>query len=148
MWEITISQQIYSIIYSLLVGVVFSIVYDVLKSFCVLNHSKKIFVFFKDIIFSVFAAFVVFLLFIARCNGAVRGYIIFFVFVGFTLFKCIFSKYWLKLLCRFWIITFKSIKCLRRLFLSFSLKLEQTEAFVIIKLKEFLKKVNIIRKNS
>ena len=144
MWEITISQQIYSIVYAFAVGVFFSIIYDIPKSFCILNHTKNLFVFIKDIVFSLFASFVVFLLLIARTNGAVRGYIILFIFLGFVLFRILFSKYWLKALYGFWKFSFNLNKRIRKFFLAFCSKIEQTEAFVLKKLKKILKKAHII----
>lgn len=148
MWEITISQQIYSILYAFVLGVFFSVIYDIPKSFCVLNRTNNTVVFIKDIIFSLFATLMVFLLLIARSNGVVRGYILFFIFCGFVVFRITLSKYWLKALYCFFNFSYKANKKIKGQFLSVLSKTEQTEAYVIRKLKKILKKVNIIRKNS
>lgn len=87
MWEINLSLQIEAFLWSLLFGAAFCVVFD----FVSLVYSElsfgKITVFVFDIL--LFAAFGVFdfFLFLAFCNGEIRGYVFVGEIIGFFLCK-------------------------------------------------------------
>lgn len=148
MWEIGLAHQLIGSAYSLAVGVFFSLVYDVLKAFCLKYNCGVIAVFVKDIAFSLFAAFVTFMLLMARSNGAVRGYILFFIVAGFVLFRVTLSKFWLK----FWMLFFSGfikLKTVLSAFLQrFCDRLDSFELKVLKIFKKMLKKALKLIKNS
>ena len=148
MWEIGLVHQLTGSAYSITVGIFFSLIYDILKAFCLTKKCGILSVFIKDIIFSLFAAFVTFMLLMARSNGAIRGYILFFMAFGFVLFKVTLSKFWLGLwLCIFSF--FNKIKTvLESLLQRFCNALDRFESQVFKKCKKMFKKALKLTKNS
>ena len=57
MWEIGLVHQLTGSAYSIAVGIFFSLIYDILKAFCITKKCGTLAVFVKDIAFSLFAAF-------------------------------------------------------------------------------------------
>ena len=140
MWEIGLVHQLVSSGYAVAVGAVFAAVYDVLKACCIVNKANSIIVFIKDVTFSLFAFFVTFMLLMARSNGMVRGYILFWIFIGFLLFRISISKIWFKILTFFFgrLRTFSEF--LNANMGKFCDILDRFEAVILEKLKIFYKK--------
>ena len=140
MWEIGIVHQLTSSGYAIAVGILFAAVYDVLKACCIVFKANNFWVFVKDIVFSLFAFFVTFMLLMARSNGMVRAYILFWVFVGFLLFRISVSKIWLK----FFMFIFSKLKdflaFLDRILNKFCDLLDRFESRLLSFLKNFYKK--------
>ena len=148
MWEIGLAHQLLSSGYALAIGIFFAAVYDILKACCIVNNAGGFAVFVKDILFSLFAFFVTFMLLMARSNGIVRGYILFWIFTGFLLFRLSVSKFWLKI----FMFVFRKIKALSSWvhgnFLVFCDMLDRFESILIKILRKFLQKVKKLIKNS
>lgn len=81
MWEISVKDQSLAFLLSCALGAVLCLCYDVLRSLRSVRTFGNIAVFFQDILFSVFAAFITFCFLLAVTAGMLRGY----VFVGITI---------------------------------------------------------------
>ncbi len=140
MWEIGLVHQLVSSGYAIAVGAFFAAVYDILKACCTVNKANNIAVFVKDVAFSLFAFFVTFMLLMARSNGMVRGYILFWIFIGFLLFRISVSKIWLK----FFVFILSKLKhafaFANRILNKFCDILDRFEARILKKLRNFYKK--------
>ncbi len=97
MWEITLNNQLFGVLVSVVFGFLVALFYDVLKAYCIKYTPNKLFVFFKDLFFAAFCALLEFLLLMALSNGAIRAYLLISQLVGFVLFRLFLSCYWLKI---------------------------------------------------
>ncbi len=97
MWEITLYNQLFGVLVSFAFGFLIALLYDVLKAYCIKKKPSKLFVFFKDLLFSCVCALLEFLLLMALSNGAIRAYLLISQLVGFVLFRMLLSYYWLKI---------------------------------------------------
>lgn len=140
MWEIGLVHQLTGSLYAFAVGVFFCFVYDILKAYCLIKKFGTVAVFVKDVIFSLFAAFVTFMLLMARSNGEVRGYILFFIAVGFVLFKISLSRFWVRFLSFVFLKLYKFNSFLSDLLSKFCDILDNFESAVLKFLKKYLKK--------
>lgn len=96
MWEITLYNQLFGVVVSVVFGFLIAAFYDIFKAFCQKNNPNKLFVFFKDVFFSAVCAVLEFLLLIALSNGAIRAYLLISQLAGFIVFRLFVSAYWLK----------------------------------------------------
>ena len=87
MWEISVSGQVLSCLYSLALGGVLCIFYDVIRATRSAGANSAFAVFAGDVIFSAVSAVCVFLFAVALTNGEIRGYIVFSVAAGFLAFR-------------------------------------------------------------
>ncbi len=99
MWEINNASQIITFFYSLVLGIFFSIFYDVLRAFRIIKQHSKLLVFIEDILYFSFNSIITFIFLIATTNGEVRAYVIIGLILGFILFFITLSKYFLKIIC-------------------------------------------------
>ena len=74
MWEISINDQMLTLLYSLCLGVILCVFYDVFKAFHKAGFNSPLQVFIGDILYCVIAAFATFLFLLSRTNGEIRGY--------------------------------------------------------------------------
>ncbi len=98
MWEIDNNFQLISFLISCGVGVVYCLIYDILrairKSVIVTDGT----VFLQDIVYFVIISVTTFMLLTALSNGEIRSYVIIGLLLGFSLCFCTFSKINLKVL--------------------------------------------------
>ena len=98
MWEINSALQILFFGYSLCLGVIFCIFYDIFRALRKVTKINDFSVFLQDIFYFVIIAFITFVFLIATTNGEIRGYIIFGIVIGFLVCFCTISKFFIKLL--------------------------------------------------
>ncbi len=92
MWEITVKSQLISFLCAVVVGIFLSFYFDFFRTLRRSFKHNKITVFIEDIIFFLVAAFVTFLLLMARCNGEVRTYVIISIILGFIIYRITLSR--------------------------------------------------------
>ena len=92
MWEINLNNQIYTVLFSFILGFCLCVFYDVIRALRKAGHNSDLVVFIGDVFFFFTASVIVFLFFIARTNGEIRGYVLFCAFIGFLLFRLTVSK--------------------------------------------------------
>lgn len=98
MWEIDNLLQVINFARSLCLGVAFCLVYDILRAIRKLFDFSAISIFFKDIAFSLFSAFITFIFLLSVTNGELRGFVFISISLGFFLSRFTFSKIWIWLL--------------------------------------------------
>jgi len=152
MWEISISDQIFTSLYSVCLGIILCVCYDILRSFRRAISSGDIAIFLGDILYFTVSAFVVFIFLLARTNGEIRGYVLLCTLAGFVLFRVTLSSFivmpitfLLSLIVRglrlagFYILRF--LFCLGEYFMRF-LKISQKKSASALKtLKKLLKSI-------
>ena len=92
MWEISFQNQLSSFLYAVIVGIIFCIIYDILRAFRFTFEFSAISVFLIDIFYSLLISVISFLIFLSLSNGEIRSYIIFAFFVGFLFSRFTISK--------------------------------------------------------
>lgn len=92
MWEISINDQMLTLLYSLCLGVILCIFYDVFRAFHKAGFNSPIQVFIGDILYCVAAAFVTFLFLLSRTNGEIRGYVLASALIGFIITRLTLSR--------------------------------------------------------
>ncbi len=104
MWEIELSNQIFSFFISLIIGCGLSLIYSILHAFVyILNRPAQEFS--TDIVFWLFSAVITFMLFIAKTNGELRIYLIIGESIGFLIFYSLTGRFFV----RFFLIIFRVI---------------------------------------
>ncbi len=96
MWEINSNSQILSFLYSLVLGVIFSIFYDVFRAGRIVFFKKNLFVFLEDIFYFFILSIITFLFLLGTTNGEVRAYILLGILLGFISFNQTVSPFTLK----------------------------------------------------
>ena len=81
MWEISNSLQLINFGWSVVLGIIFCIIYDVLRALRKVMSFSTVCIFFQDIFFSLMVAFAIFTFLLSVTNGELRG----FIFVGIAL---------------------------------------------------------------
>ena len=94
MWEINNSLQLLSFARALLLGIIICLGYDVLRVYRKVYDFSSLGIFFQDVIFSVLAAFVVFIFLLGVTNGEMRGYIFLGLLIGFVVSRLTLSRIW------------------------------------------------------
>ena len=87
MWEINIGWQTQGFLYSLILGCVLCLVYDVIRTIHLSGKSDVVTVFFEDIVFWLICTFLVFCFLMGVTKGQVRGYVLFGALLGFLIFR-------------------------------------------------------------
>lgn len=98
MWEISNNLQFFSFWFSIIVGVIFCVGYDILRALRKVKHLTDLTVFFQDVLYFIFIGFMTFFVLMIFANGEIRGYIIFGIVLGFAACFLTFSKIMLKFL--------------------------------------------------
>ena len=88
MWEINNAAQLISFARSLGLGAIICCLYDILRAFRGVIKFSTLSIFFQDIIFSVFSAFLTFTFLLSVTNGELRGYFFLGATLGFVVFRC------------------------------------------------------------
>ncbi len=110
MWEISLSLQIEAFIWSVFLGAVFCLAFDLLNKFGEEFISSKALVFVLDILFFVTIGFVDFCFFLAFCNGEIRGYVFVGEIIGFYFCRKTLARIYIPVL----LIAFGGVKRLCR----------------------------------
>ena len=92
MWEISVNDQILTFLYSLVLGILLCIFYDVLRAIRKTGSSSYFSVLAGDIIFWIVNSFVTFIFLLSRTNGEIRGYVLVSMLLGFIVCRLTFSK--------------------------------------------------------
>ena len=98
MWEINNSFQAVSFLYSVAAGVIFCLLYDILRTLRKLLSPPAVNVFFQDIFYFVIISFLTFLFLMAVSNGEIRAYVIIGMAFGFAACFFTLSRFWVKAL--------------------------------------------------
>ena len=93
MWEISNLSQLSGLFYSVIMGVIFGILYDVLRALRIITNIKNITVFFQDILYCFIIANITFIYFLSVTKGEVRFYILIGTLVGFLAYFFTISKF-------------------------------------------------------
>ncbi len=97
--ELTFIQQSIAFLYSLLIGVVLGIVYEVFKILRLGFCNKKQSVFILDLIYMLIASLSLFIFSIAFLQGYTRIYLFFGCFIGLIIFKVTLGRMFSKIYC-------------------------------------------------
>ena len=108
MWEINLSGQITTFLFSILLGAFFCILFDFTRSLRIFGLNSEAVVFITDIIFFLIITFFNFCFLLTRESGQIRGYVFAGEAIGFFVFRLIFSK-WILVCIRFLHIVFLAI---------------------------------------
>ena len=100
MWEIDIGVQTAALVYSVLLGVVSAVLYDVIRAVNKIFKPNIYLIFFLDIFYWSVLTLVFFIFFMVFSNGQVRMFAIFGALAGFLLFFLLFSKITMFLFCK------------------------------------------------
>lgn len=98
MWEISSVLQLQSLLYSVILGALICVFYDIISAVRLTGNNSFISVCIQDLFFWIVSAFAVFFFLLGVSNGEIRGYIIFGILIGFILLKITLSKYIVKTL--------------------------------------------------
>lgn len=86
------SKDIISFFIAFFVGIALSIIYDIIRTFRLVNKSKKYSIFIQDILFSLIASIITYTLLFVRSQGEIRWFILISEFLGFLIFKLYISN--------------------------------------------------------
>lgn len=92
MWEISVNNQITAVLYSLILGAVLAVFYDIIRALRKSGFDSFIAVFLCDIFFFAVSAVAVFIFLVGVTNGEVRGYVIISCAAGFIIYRLTVSK--------------------------------------------------------
>ncbi len=85
MWEISNSLQLINFGWSVVLGTLFCVIYDILRALRKVKKFSAVSVFFQDILFSLMVAFATFTYLLSVTNGELRGFIFVGIIFGFFL---------------------------------------------------------------
>ena len=91
MWEISNSLQLINFGWSVVLGILFCVIYDILRALRKVIEFSTLGVFFQDIFFSLIVAFATFTYLLSVTNGELRGFIFIGIIFGFLLSRVSFS---------------------------------------------------------
>lgn len=103
MWEINSKLQILNFLYSIILGVMFDLFYDVFKAFRLTIKCSDFFIFIQDIIYFMIVSIVSFCFFLVFTCGEIRFYILTGLVIGFFVSRFSLSRIFVPILR--WIIT-------------------------------------------
>ncbi len=98
MWEISNIHQLINFGWSVVLGIIFCILYDVLRAFRKVISFSAISMFFQDIFFSLVLAFTTFTYLLSVTNGELRGFVFVGILAGFVLARMTFSIIFVRFL--------------------------------------------------
>ncbi len=135
MWEISNSLQSLTFIYSLALGFIFCVAYDILRAIRSAVKTSDITVFFEDIIFFVISSFITFIFLLATTNGEVRGYVIVGIILGFMINFLTFSRLNYKILRFVFLKIYNAYKAIYKILHTYSAKAYR---FIVKNLRKWL----------
>lgn len=137
MWEIDNLSQLLGFLYSVVLGIIFCLVYDVLRAFRAEIKFGTAAVFAADILYSVFCAVTCFCFMISVTEGEIRAFVFAGVAVGFTASRLTASRI-------FFFIMTRAVRAALFLFDRISLVLGRFFAFIAARFDYLLKKAKKI----
>lgn len=111
MWEIDFAKQILTFLMSIILGGIFCLIYDLFHLPVRRVGASAVAVFAVDIFYFIFIAVINFCFLLVRCNGEVRGYVLFGEIMGFYICKKTLSP----IFCLMISLIIKPIKLLKNL---------------------------------
>lgn len=97
MWEINILNQVTAFLYSLLLGGIFCVFYDILRSVRKMTESSFTAVLIEDILYFTVCAPITFCFLLATTNGELRAFVLIGIVLGFTVVRVTVSSFILKI---------------------------------------------------
>ncbi len=135
MGYIDVNFQIVTFLLSISLGVVLCLFYDIVRVMHKLFAKGFFEVFIIDLLFWVLASFLTFCFLIIRCQGTVRGYVLFGALIGFIAVRLTISKIFL--------IVFEKFYCFSRKIINLFVLLFK---FLVSPLCKIVKKIQILTK--
>ncbi len=114
MWEISNSDQILTVLYSIVMGFGACMFYDIFRAYRAASECSKISVFFQDIVFWITEAFCFFLFFFVRTNGEIRGYVLLISAAAFFVCRVTLSVVLFKILKRITALILKAVRAIKK----------------------------------
>lgn len=102
MWEINSLIQAENFLYSVAVGTLLCLFYDVFRAFRAERVCGAVEIFVQDILYWLISAVFVFSFLLVTTNGELRGYAFFGIAVGFFVCRLTLSVVFFKVLCFLW----------------------------------------------
>ena len=147
MWEINSNLQALTFLYAVLMGGMYSLIYDIFKAYRIKYKPSGIFIFFQDIIYSAIISVVSFCFFLVFVNGEIRSYILLGFLIGFVIFRLTISRIILFVfgfVFKIINLIFSYLNCaflfLERVFGKFFIKIEKFLKNIANRLKKLLKR--------
>lgn len=103
MWEISVNGQITAVIYSLILGAVLGMFYDIIRACRKSGLNSFAAVFICDVFFFAISAVAMFIFLVGATNGEIRGYVIFSCAAGFIVYRLTLSKAVFYLICKLFV---------------------------------------------
>lgn len=141
MWEISNTAQITAFLYSVLLGMIFCLFYDLLRSFRFAVKLTDFSVFLYDIFYFSVISVITFVFLLAVTNGELRGFVFLGILFGFLLFYFTVSRFLLKYLKSLFLFL---ATLFNRISNCLNAKLENADIFItkiLITVKKYLKNV-------
>ena len=98
MWEISNSTQLLGFAYSMGLGGLFCLAYDILRALRKTFLIGTLTVCLQDMVFSVISAFITFTFLLGVTDGEIRAFVIMGIIIGFLVIRSSISVFYLKLL--------------------------------------------------
>lgn len=92
MWEISISNQITTFLLSVLIGMVFCLIYDMGRIIRTRYFLGTVAVFITDVLYFIFIGIFEFCFFLVTCSGEIRSFVFIGNLLGFVLCRATLSK--------------------------------------------------------
>lgn len=148
MWEISLSHQIVSFLYAVLVGFIWAFVFDILRAVRKSRRHSHLIIFIEDFLSCLLFTFITFILLMARCNGEVRGYMLCGEVIGFAIFRLILSRFVVPIFTAIFSFLGNLFDVIGGYICCFGEFLEDKTNKLRQNLKKVLKKLKVMRKNS
>ena len=107
MWEINVWDQTQTFLFSLLLGAIFCLFYDVFRAMRKTGINSFVSVFITDMLFWIISAFATYLFLLSRTNGQLRGYVLLSLTGGFVICRISISNIFVKALTFLFTLAFK-----------------------------------------
>lgn len=144
MWEINNTAQITAFLYSILLGMIFCLFYDLLRAFRFAVKLTDLSVFLYDVFYFSVISVITFIFLLAVTNGELRGFVFLGILLGFLLFYFTVSRVLLKYLKSVFVFL---ATLFNKISNGLNEKLEKADIFItkiIITVKKYLKKVKVM----
>ncbi len=98
MWEISNSAQAVTFLYSLILGLIFCVFYDILRAIRYAFKFNDLTILFQDIFYFVIISFITFIFLLSLTNGEIRAYVLIGILLGFIICLLTFSRFFTAVL--------------------------------------------------
>ena len=140
MWEINSNFQILSFFYSLVLGGIYSLIYDIFKSFRLSFKFSVFWILLSDIFYFSFISIITFCFLLATTGGEVRLFILLGCITGFFIIRATLSKIFVTLLTTL-------LRVISKIFNYISINTIRISDYISSCFSSFFKKVSIFLKN-